>query len=112
MQTEAASVPGPTVTGPRQARQSALALRSLIGNTPMIPLHFELEGVTLHTKCEFLNPSGSIKDRFAAAVIADAEERGLLNPDSIMLECTSGNTGIALARGGAAHGYKGRHPDE
>jgi len=81
-------------------------LRLLIGNTPMIPLRFEPEGVTLHAKCEFLNPSGSIKDRFAACVIADAEQRGLLRPNSIILECTSGNTGIALAMVGAAHGYK------
>ena len=78
---------------------------SLIGNTPLIPLRFRAEGVTLHAKCEFLNPSGSIKDRFAQCVIADAEQRGLLRPDSIILECTSGNTGIALAMVGAARGY-------
>jgi len=61
--------------------------------------------VTLFAKCEFLNPSGSIKDRFAHCVIADAEARGLLRSDSIILECTSGNTGIALAMVGAARGY-------
>jgi cysteine synthase len=62
--------------------------------------------VTIYAKCEFLNPSGSIKDRFAAAVITDAERRGLIRPDSIILECTSGNTGIALSMIGAAKGYR------
>lgn len=81
------------------------AVLGLIGNTPTIPLRFEPEGVTLQAKCEFLNPSGSIKDRFAAAVITDAEQRGALRPDSILLECTSGNTGIALSMIGAAKGY-------
>ena len=78
---------------------------SLIGNTPTVPLSFEPEGVRVYAKCEFLNPSGSIKDRFASAVIADAEKRGVLGPDSIILECTSGNTGISLAMIGAAKGY-------
>jgi len=63
------------------------------------------EDITLYAKCEFLNPSGSIKDRFAWGVVQDAERRGLLRPDSIILECTSGNTGIALAMVGAACGY-------
>ncbi|HEY9171232.1 MAG TPA: cysteine synthase family protein [Verrucomicrobiae bacterium] len=81
------------------------AVLGLIGNTPLISLPFADEGVTLHAKCEFLNPSGSIKDRFAQCVILDAERRGLLKPDSIILECTSGNTGIALAMVGAARGY-------
>src|SRR5437016_9047360 len=84
----------------------ASAVLGLIGNTPTVPLGFEEEGVSLYAKCEFLNPSGSIKDRFAAAVIIDAERRGLLRPDSIILECTSGNTGIALAMVGAAKGYR------
>ena len=78
----------------------------LIGNTPLIPLHFEPEGVTVHAKCEFLNPSGSVKDRFAKHVVNDAEQHGVLQPDSIILECTSGNTGIALAMVGAAKGYR------
>jgi len=84
----------------------ANAVLSLVGNTPTVPLHFEPEGVTIFAKCEFLNPSGSIKDRFAAGVIKDAEQRGLLRPDSIILECTSGNTGIALSMIGAAKGYR------
>src|SRR6187431_832682 len=84
----------------------AAPVLSLIGNTPLIPLHFEKEGVTIYAKCEFLNPSGSIKDRLAKTVLLDAERRGLLKPDSIILECTSGNTGIALSMVGAAKGYR------
>ncbi|MDB6127945.1 MAG: cysteine synthase family protein, partial [Verrucomicrobia bacterium] len=79
---------------------------ALIGNTPLIPLRFEDRGVTVYAKCEFVNPSGSIKDRLARAVIEDAEQRGVLKPDSIILECSSGNTGVALAMMGAARGYK------
>ena len=82
------------------------AVLSLIGNTPMVPLHFEPEGFTLHAKCEFLNPSGSVKDRLARHLFVDAEQRGLLRPDSIILECSSGNTGIALAMIGAAMDYR------
>jgi cysteine synthase A len=77
----------------------------LIGNTPLVRLHFLPEDVAIYAKCEFLNPSGSIKDRLAKCVILDAEQRGLLKPGSIILECTSGNTGIALAMVGAATGY-------
>ena len=77
-----------------------------IGDTPMVALRFKPEGLTIYTKCEFLNPSGSIKDRLARTVIEDAERRGLLRADSIILECSSGNTGVALAMMGAARGYK------
>src|SRR5258706_5082228 len=87
-----------------QSSSHRAGVLKLVGNTPMLPLHFEPEGVTIHAKCEFLNPSGSIKDRFAVAVITDALQRGALKPDSIILECTSGNTGIALAAVGAALG--------
>ena len=82
------------------------AVLSLIGNTPLVPLRFAEEGLTVFAKCEFLNPSGSVKDRLAQCVILDAERRGLLKPDSIILECTSGNTGIALSMVGAAKGYR------
>src|SRR5215813_2752680 len=85
--------------------QRAEAVLSLVGHTPTVPIHFPPEGVTLFAKCEFLNPSGSIKDRLAKCAILDAEQRGLLRPDSIILECTSGNTGVALAMVGAAKGY-------
>src|SRR6185369_6932234 len=86
-------------------RRRATAILSLIGNTPTVPLFFEPEGVTIYAKCEFLNPSGSIKDRLAKTVLVDAEERGLLWPDSVILECSSGNTGIALSMLGTAMGY-------
>jgi len=79
---------------------------SLIGHTPMVPLRFEPEGLTVYAKCEFLNPSGSIKDRFAKTVLVDAWQRGLLHSGSIILECSSGNTGIALSMVGAALGYR------
>ena len=88
----------------RSARPGAVL--ALIGNTPLLPLHFQPEGLTVYAKCEFLNPSGSIKDRFASCVILDAERRGLLRPDSNILDCTSGNTGVALAMVGAAKGYR------
>src|SRR2546425_54383 len=84
----------------------ASAVLGLIGNTPAAHLHFEPEGVSLYAKCEFLNPSGSVKDRLAKCVLLDAERRGVLRPDSIILECTSGNTGIALSMVGAAMGYR------
>jgi cysteine synthase A len=81
-------------------------LLALIGRTPLLELPFPDEGVTLHAKAEFLNPSGSIKDRLAACILLDARERGLLRPDSVILECTSGNTGIALAMVGTALGHR------
>ncbi|MDP2137812.1 MAG: cysteine synthase family protein [Candidatus Didemnitutus sp.] len=83
-------------------------LFGLIGNTPLVALPFRAEGVTIHAKAEFMNPSGSIKDRLAAYVLLDARARGLLRPDSIILECTSGNTGIALAMVGTALGHQVR----
>lgn len=79
---------------------------SLIGRTPLLPLRFVAEDRTIHVKAEFLNPSGSVKDRLALCIIEDAEQRGLLRPDSVILECTSGNTGISLAMVGAAKGYR------
>jgi len=82
------------------------AVIALIGNTPLVPIRFEPEGVAIYAKCEFLNPSGSVKDRFARAVILDAERRRLIRRDSVILECSSGNTGIALAMIGAAKGYR------
>lgn len=87
---------------------SPSALLSHIGNTPLLPLRFSAEQVTLYAKAEFLNPSGSIKDRLAACVVEDAEKRGVLRSDSVILECTSGNTGISFAMVGAAKGYRVR----
>ena len=82
------------------------AVLSLIGHTPLIPLRFGPEGVVIHAKCEFTNPSGSIKDRLALTVLRDAMRRDVIRPDSIILECTSGNTGISLAMVGAALGLR------
>jgi cysteine synthase A len=93
------------MTQPVFSNHRVEAIVSLIGNTPLIPLRFEPEGVTVYTKCEFLNPSGSIKDRLAKTVLLDAHRRGLLKPDTIILECSCGNTGIAMAMVGAALGY-------
>jgi cysteine synthase A len=91
---------------PLPKKERARAVLSLIGETPLVALPFEIECVTIRAKCEFRNPSGSVKDRLAKHVLLDAEERGLLKPDSIILECSSGNTGIALSMVGAAMGYR------
>ncbi len=79
---------------------------ALIGRTPLLPLRFGAEGLTIYAKAEFMNPSGSIKDRLALTILSDALDRGLLRSDSVVLECTSGNTGIALAMVGAALGLR------
>lgn len=84
---------------------STTSIAAIVGHTPMVSLHFPELAVTVLAKCEFLNPSGSIKDRLAKTILDDAESRGLLRPDSIILECSSGNTGVAFAMQGAARGY-------
>lgn len=99
-------VPDTADVAPRISPNRADAVLSLIGRTPTVALDFKPEGLTVWAKCEFLNPSGSVKDRFASEVIIEAEQRGALNPDSIILECTSGNTGVSLAMIGAAKGYR------
>lgn len=82
----------------------------LIGNTPLVELtHIEKElglKAKLIAKLELFNPAGSVKDRVALAMINDAEKRGVLNKDSVIIEPTSGNTGIGLASVAAARGYK------
>jgi cysteine synthase A len=82
-----------------------MSVLDLIGNTPLIPLHFRDENKRILVKCEFLNPSGSIKDRLARHVITEAIESGALTPGQTILECSSGNTGIAMSMVGAACGY-------
>ena len=82
----------------------------LIGNTPLVELtHIERElglGFTFLAKTECMNPAGSVKDRVARAMLDDAEARGLLTKDSVIIEPTSGNTGIGLASVAAARGYR------
>jgi len=76
----------------------------LIGNTPLL----RLAGEDVYAKAEFLNPGGSIKDRVALAMIEGAERDGRLGPDSVIIEPTSGNTGIGLALVGRLKGYRVR----
>lgn len=86
------------------------SLTELIGRTPLVELTNYSEKNKLNArviaKLEYFNPAGSVKDRIANAMIIDAEEKGLLNKDSIIIEPTSGNTGIGLAFVGVAKGYK------
>jgi cysteine synthase A len=88
----------------------AKKLTDLIGNTPLLELgNFSREHDALGTiiaKLEYFNPGGSVKDRIGFSMIEDAERQGLLNKDSIIIEPTSGNTGIALAFIAAAKGYR------
>ena len=82
----------------------------LIGGTPLLELtHIEKEEgleARILGKLEYFNPAGSVKDRIAKAMIDDAEKKGLLKPDSVIIEPTSGNTGIGLASVAAARGYR------
>ena len=82
----------------------------LIGNTPLVEVaNIEKElglEATILVKLEYLNPAGSVKDRVAKAMIEDAEEKGLLTEGSVIIEPTSGNTGIGLASIAAVKGYR------
>ncbi len=82
----------------------------LVGNTPLLELsHIEKElglKAKILAKLEYFNPAGSVKDRVALAMIDDAEAKGVLTPESVIIEPTSGNTGIGLASVAAARGYR------
>ncbi|HBM81475.1 MAG TPA: cysteine synthase A [Clostridiaceae bacterium] len=88
----------------------AKSLTDLIGNTPLLELgNYSRENhvpARLIGKLEYFNPAGSVKDRIGYAMIKDAEDRGILKKDSVIIEPTSGNTGIALAFVAAAKGYR------
>ncbi|WP_434510443.1 cysteine synthase A [Desulfitobacterium sp. AusDCA] len=86
------------------------SITDLVGKTPLLELtHLEKANnleATLLAKLEYFNPAGSVKDRIAKAMVDDAEAKGLLKPNSVIIEPTSGNTGIGLASVAAARGYK------
>lgn len=91
-------------------RKIYTSLTQLIGNTPLLELsnynkEINIES-TILAKLEYFNPSGSVKDRIALAMIDDAERKGLLSEGSVIIEPTSGNTGIGLASVAASRGYK------
>lgn len=80
-----------------------------IGDTPLLRIHLfdaEAPGVEIYAKAEFMNPGGSVKDRPALRMIEEGERSGLLTPEKVILDSTSGNTGIAYAMIGAAKGYR------
>lgn len=85
-------------------------ITDLIGGTPLLKLTNYIAdnklAADIYGKLEYFNPAGSVKDRVAAAMIDDAETKGLLKPDSVIIEPTSGNTGIGLASVAASRGYK------
>ena len=85
-------------------------ITDLIGGTPLLKLtnynRLNSLGAAIYGKLEYFNPAGSVKDRIAKAMIDDAETKGVLKPDSVIIEPTSGNTGIGLAAVAAARGYR------
>jgi len=86
----------------------ANSILELIGNTPLVRLNKVTEGIpaTVLVKCEFFNPCGSVKDRAGFAMVAAAEAAGLIKSETVLIEPTSGNTGIALAFVASVKGYR------
>lgn len=97
-----------TIEIPKLTRGIAKDSTELIGNTPLGRLNWITEGLKAEAvaKLESFNPLGSVKDRIGVAIVIDAEERGLINKGTVIVEPTSGNTGIALAFVCAARGYR------
>src|SRR5213082_3341847 len=97
----------PMIQAPRAEQQNLL---DLVGSTPLLRLQRVTRdlppGVEIYAKAEWFNPGGSVKDRPALNMILDGERSGALTPDKIILDATSGNTGIAYAMIGAARGYR------
>src|SRR5262245_23584531 len=101
---------GMTLTMEYQPTVKQVELESLIGNTPLLSFrrvtaHLP-ENVIILAKAEWTNPGGSVKDRAAASIIREGERSGALRPGKVILDSTSGNTGIAYAMLGAAKGYR------
>ncbi len=101
----------PAVAHPKISRPATSSILEQIGNTPLVRLEkiaADLPGVAIWAKAEFFNPGGSVKDRAGLSMILDGERTGLLTPDKIILDATSGNTGLAYAMIGAIRGYRVR----
>src|SRR5438874_11080548 len=94
---------------PHLARTEAEPLLATVGNTPLLRLEKiqqEFPGIEIYGKAEYFNPGGSVKDRAARNMVLEGERSGRLNPSRILLDSTSGNTGIAYAMIGASRGYR------
>src|ERR1039458_8348090 len=94
---------------PHLARTQAEPLLATVGNTPLLRLEKiprEFPGIEIFAKAEYFNPGGSVKDRAALNMVLDGERTGKLNHNRVILDATSGNTGIAYAMIGANRGYK------